>query len=466
MVSHTADQSPWQICVPPHNTQKPVIVPVGLNFGPTWLSTVFFHDDSQFTTRSSCGSLYESFFDNALCEKVQCDLEYRSSKGLYSADPSLTSKEEVKEFVTKLSEHIKDVISEGALGLGNLDFKLMAVTVPDHWGQSARAYVATATKLAGYALDGSHMIIPLSRAIQSAYQMSKTTYGRYLTLIVDYNEKYLHLMLVEMCGPGCTMKGQAYFPLLGENDLHKPPVLGNAVPSDQEGLMDNVVKLEPSGGLPDHNKSIRKISIKESPTSDRILPISDVHGTSLPEDDTPISDVSNREHPTSGYSTSEAPLIDHPSRDDSDGDSAAVPDEVKADGPVCHNQAAHFKPILDAISEFMILMTRPESPRPAIESPTPRYTIRDVRHAVRNVEHIVIDGEASCRGRMDLTDAIKSKFSDEDWINVQGHKWDCGAYGAALAAKRQWQNPMHLGDWKDLPGYVPGGLRDRTSKRR
>ena len=226
--------------------------------------------------------------------------------------------------------------------------------------------------------------------------------------------------------------------------------------------MDIVVNVEPSGGLPIYNKSIRNISIRESPTSDMILPISDVHCTSLP-DDTPISDVSNREHPTSGNPTSEAPLVDHPSRDDSNGDSAAVPDEFKANGPVCHNQAAHFKPILDIISEFMVLMTRPESSKPTTESPTPRYTTRDVRHAVRNVEHIVIDGEASCRGRMDLTNAIKSRFGDE-WINVHGHKSYCGAYGAALAAKLQFQNPKHLGDWKDLSGCVPGKLRDLTLK--
>ena len=235
MASHTADQSSSQIVVPPHRTKKPVVVPVGLNFGPTWLSTVFFHGTSEYITGSPCGSLYQSFFENALCQKVQCDLEYRPSKGLYSTVPSLTSGEKAKEFVTKLSEHIKSIIREDPLGLVNksaLEFKLMAVTVPDHWGKSARTYVATATKLAGYALDGSHMIIPLSRAIQSAYQMSRSTSGKYLTLILDYNEKYLHLMLVEMCGPGCIMKGQAYFPLLGENDLHKSLVLGGAVSSD------------------------------------------------------------------------------------------------------------------------------------------------------------------------------------------------------------------------------------------
>ena len=278
-----------------------------------------------------------------------------------------------------------------------LNYKLMAVTVPNHWDRSARTHVATAIKLAGQPLDGSHMIIPLSRAIQSAFQMIRYTEGQYLTLLLDYNKSYLHIILVEMCRTGCTVKRQVCFPHLGEDELHKAPILGSTVASERESLTHNVVNGEPSDDLQNDGKS--------------------------------------------KYNTT------------------VVPDKFITQRPICNNKVAHFKFIIDAVSEFMIQMIVPKASSPAVNFPVPSCSASELRHAVRDVRYVVIDGEASIPGLWDLRDAIKSKFINEEWINVEGDKRDCGAYGAALAETRQLQNPKHVGDWKDLPGYVPERLR-------
>lgn len=343
------------------------------------------------------------------------------------------SSEHTTELVETISRHIKSAISMGISALDHnpaLDFKLMAVTVPDHWGVSARTHVATASRLAGHPLDGSHMIIPLSRATQLAFQMSRYTEGKYLTLLLDYNKSYLHLMLLEMCGTDCVMKGQVYSPHLGEDQLHKAPVLGSATVPDQGSATRKVVTRAPSDGVKNDDESTSSSSTNDSSTSDMIFPISDVHTSKFSTRITPPSDQPIDKHPTAKEKTT---------------DSNAVPDEFfKSSGPVCHNKAAHFNPILNAVCDLLVQMTAASAGH--------------LKHAFRDVKYIVIDGEATIPGLWDLRDAIKSEFVNEEWIQIEGDKRDCGSYGAAVIARQQWQNPKHMDNWKNLPGYVPGRL--------
>ena len=418
--------------IPRRDARKPTVVPVGLNFGPTKLSITFFINESDYYTGVPCCEVYKSFFQDTLSKQVQC----RPSERLSTPTISLfTSHGDTTKLVETISEHIKSAIGMGVWALDYnpaLDFQLMAVTVPDHWGESARTHVAVACKLAGYPLDGYHMIIPLSRAVQLNFQMSRWTEGKYLTLLLDYNKSYLHLILVEMCGTECIMKGQVYLPHLGEDELHKAP----DVTIDDE-----------STSMPSTNSSA---------TSDLIFPIGDVHNT-YPSDMDPFTGQRTMsEHYTPNSPTTEASLIGFPTSGRSKENRTAVPDEFMTSRPICHNQAAHFEPILDTVSEFMVEMTAPGLPKPAPKLATPRYSVREIRHAVRHVKYIVIDGEASIPGLWDLSEAIKSKFANEEWIQIEGNKRTCGAYGAVLAARQQVQNPKHLDDWRGLPGYVPG----------
>ena len=441
-----------------------LIVPVGLNFGPAWLSIVFFIDQDEYYTGVPGEELYQNYFRHALGKGVQCNRKPGPAEGLLApALPSYTSHEDAMELVKPFSNHIKSAIRMGISALDNdptLDFKLMAVTVPDHWDESARTLVATATRLAGHPLDGSHMIVSLSRAIQSAYQMSRYNEGKYLTLLLDYNKSYLHLMLVEMYGTHCMMKGQVYFPHLGEDELHKAPVPGSAVASDRDSLNHNALNRQVSDShqsSQSDDESTNDTSANSSTTSDLAFPINDVHTSGFSDDDAPANKPHVRKHATSQHSTTEAPIQDHPAADNSGKDSAAVPDEFLSQRPVCHNQAAHFQPILDAVSDFIISVAAPEtsSPAEAEKPPTQRPTLGAVRrHAAREeLRYVVIDGEASIQGLRDLSNAIKTMFVNEEWVKIEGSRRDCGAYGAAVAAMRQVQNPKHWGDWRELSWY-------------
>ena len=484
MASHPADTMLSELDSSPRRVKKPSIVPVGLNFGPTSLSIAFFSEDSEYYTGVPCDELYRDVFGDSLYYKVQCYIDsslFVCSSN--SAEPSFTTHAKVPELVEAFSKHIKEAIGMGISSLDNnpaLEFKLMAVTVPDHWGESARTLVANATKLAGHPLNGSHMIVPLSRAIQSTFQMSKYTEGTYLTLILDYNKTHLHLMLVEMCGTDCTMKREIYCDHLGEDQLHEATILGRAaVSSEQEGLTPNVAEGEPSDGLQTDEASNSSLSSSVSSASDLIFPMGPFHTSPLFQDTAPTIEqptsvpdattCSTSETPTSEIPTSETPIIDHDTIDNPEANYITIPDEFNGQRPVCHNKAAHFKPIIDTVSKIMLQIRALET---GAASPIMRndplgdlkYALRnvhpgDLRDAVRNVKYIVIDGEASIPGLWDLRDAIKAKFINEEWITVEGNKRNCGAYGAALAARRQLQNPKHFGDWKDLPGYVPGKVR-------
>ena len=448
MESSTAESRLSHLDIPSPDAEIPVVVPVGLNFGPTWLSITFFIDQDEFYTGIPCGEFYQGFFQCILRKEVQCDFYDRSSERLSaSAVPYYTSQEKAMQLVETISEHIESAIRMGASALDNnpaLRFKVMAVTVPNHWGEAARRLVATASRLAGHPLDGSHMIIPLSRAIQSAFQLNRMTESKYLTLLIDYNKAYLHLMLIEMCPKACVMKGQVYFTRLGEDELHKAPIACSAVTSDQESLTNIVASGKPIDGSQNDDQGTSNLSTRDSSIDDLIFPISDVHTGDLPI----------RERLTSNSSTPNPSPTNVPSRDNS-VKSAAVPDEFYPQRPVCHNQATHFKPILDTVSRFMLVMTAPEVSNPALDLRKRSYKDGEVRDAVRDVKYIVIDGEASIPGLMDLKNEIEKKFVHEDWITVLGMKRDCGAYGAALAARRQLENPKHVSDWKDLPGYGP-----------
>lgn len=447
----TAESRLSHLDIPSPDAQNPVVVPVGLNFGPIWLSITFFIDQDEFYTGIPCDDFYQGFFQCLLRKEVQCGFYDRSSeRHSTSAVPYYTSQEKAMQLVETISEHIESAIRMGASALDNnpaLIFTVMAVTVPNHWGEAARRHVATASRLAGYPLDGSHMIIPLSRAIQSAFQLNRVNENKYLTLLIDYNKAYLHLMLVEMCPKACEMKGQVYFTRLGEDELHKSSISGSAVISDQESLTQNVVSGKPIDGSQNVAEGTSILSTRDSSSDDLIFPISDVYTGGLPI----------RERLTSNSSTTRPSSINAPSSDNSEK-IAAVPDEFYAQRPVCHNQATHFKPILDAVSKFMLVMTAPEAPKTsnlASDMPKRSYKVGEVRDAIRDVKYIVIDGEASIPGLTDLKKLIEQSFANGDWITVLGTKRDCGAYGAALAARRQLENPKHVGDWKDLPGYGP-----------
>ena len=452
---------PSGLQLPPCNAVEPLIVPVGINFGPTAIDTAFFITGSQFYTGTTCGDSYRTFFKDVLSNEVLCNLNHSPNKCLNipTALPVEYPKR-VKDTIHTFSRHIMDAVGMGISALDRhpaLKHKLFAVTVPDHWGEFPRTLVAYAAKIAGHPLDGSHMIIPLSRAVQLNYAMNnenepKTTYS---TLILLYHKSYLHLMLVEMCGTDCITKRQMYYPQLGENDLHKVDGPSSMIGLDQESSRRSPIMDQPSDDDQDKDDCADAIcsgeyAIDDISKSSSILSIGDVPELSLANSEDPTSESSISEH-----STSETSSINGGENDSLDR-GTTIPDEFNANRPICHNQAVHFKSILNAISSFMIQPHAPETSTPATEPQILEDTPDTLRNAVRDIKYIVIDGEASNQGQRDLRRLVRKLFINEDWIQVLDHRYDCGGYGVAVVANQQFQNPKRLGDWNDLPSYESG----------
>lgn len=353
------------LSLPHSHAKNALVVPMGLSFGPTSVSNWFFIGKDLYLTSIPCDELYQSFFQDRLSKTVQCNLERRPSEDLSAvAISSSTDPDKAGGLADVFTHHITSVVRVGMEALDSdpgFNFKVMAIAVPDHWDHSARGQMELAVKSAVHRLDESNMVIPLSQAVHSSYEMEERTEGRHLNLILEYNKIYLHMMLVLVDGKSCDMESQAYFPHLGEYQLHKAPVEGDNEP------------------------------------------------------------------------TSEGTPID---------------DDFHIQRPVCHNKAVHFKPIIETVSEFMILMQKEVAPSPSGKgkSPTPVDSPSDATHPIRDVISIVVCGEACNSGLGDLRNALKERFVDEEGITVEEDWRRCGPYGAAkVAAQRLLQKPQLLG---------------------
>ncbi|KAL9066569.1 MAG: hypothetical protein Q9161_007470 [Pseudevernia consocians] len=356
------------------------VVPVGLQFGPTWISIAYSVDDVHYSTGIECNQVYRDFYEEALDKKVQSQFGFEGFSP--SAEPLVPTKERASELVLDFTIHIENAWKEAICSLDEnpkLNFKVMAITLPDHWDDSTRTVVAMAARKAGHPLDGSYMVLKLPRAVQLAYEMHKDAHGKYLTLLIHYHRSYLHLMLVEMCGTGYVVERQVCLRHLGEDEI-KASIRGSAT----------LNKTSPGGNL------------SYAVLNDRLIPGPST-STHLTQDDTASGNDIYTEP-----SSDQRPPID-------------------------------LKFIQEAVTVFILLTKPTDTSNPGGE----------------HIKFIVIDGEASIKRTTALLTQVKEMFADTEGINVLGFLSDCGAEGAKVAARRQFQNPMHLGDWKDLPGYLP-----------
>ena len=419
------------------------VVPVGLNFGPTKLTIACLinHERTGYIA-SDCGDRYQSFFQYTLRKGVALSPEHDSSEGLTtSANSSLTRQEiESAAMAPIISKHIKDVVRDATKAYDHephLMFRLMALTVPNHWDRSTRKLVADAASMAQHPLDGPHMVLPSPRAIHLSFQMSKNTQGNYLTLVLDFNRSYLHLMLLETIETyHCAMKRETHFPHLGEDKLHKTPNSNYTADPDQTGITRDVDGKH-SDGTQDDPKSIGNFTITDAP-------ISDLSVSESTSSDNGNSDIHASDDKAGDQYTNDHTDIVGLTGGNRGSDTASVPDKISSRGPVCHNKESHFKPIVEAVARFMVSTLEPTPFIPVFVSSTLEYTPRQLKEAMLEVAYIVIDGEASYRGLDDVRDAMKT-FASEHNVLVKNMRY-CGAYGAAVAAKQQFENPKHVCD--------------------
>lgn len=424
---------------PKHLNKDATVVPVGLDFGPTWISTQFSIDRANvspgpYFTGVPGGQVYNDFYQEALSNKVQSHLD--STEFSPSAAPLVATEERATELARAFSRHIEDARLIGVWALDKnplLNFRVMAITVPDHWDFSARVVVAKAARLAGQPLDGSHMILKLPRAVQSAYSMQRYTTGKYFTVLIYYHKSHLHLMLVQMCETGCVMKGQVWLHRLGEDVILKAAVVSSAVDSDDETLENKAPGDDISSEEPVSDEPLNESPLQANPLHDSSPRITWVEGdafTEVPPNDALTPEPSTSTNPSNNNNPS--------------------PNDIYTKPPAYQYPLVDLKPIQEALRRFIHLTIPSPDSNPAIE---PSLLLKDT---VNDVKYIVIDGEASPRGERALRAAIEEIFADMEGISIEGGMQDSGATGAKIAARCQFQNPQHLDDWDDLPGYLLG----------
>ena len=408
------------------------VVPVGLDFGPTWISASFRIDrerisEGPYYTGVPGERVYKDFYEETLGRKVQNHLDFEEFPP--PAEPLVPTKERASELVEAFRLHIEGAVKLGVWALDKnpkLNFKVMAITLPDHWDTSARTVVAEAARDAKQPLDSSYMMLKFPRAVQMAYEMHKYVSGRFLTLMMHYHKSYLHLMLLEMFEDNCVLQKQVYLPHLGEDEI-KASAGSSTIPEKASG--DNL-----PGGQLVSNQSVNEDDAYENPLQTRPL----AEGTEVypiegrVEDDLTLEPSNNT----------------HPACDDTACDDTASPNYLDTEPSVNRYPPVDLRPIEEAIKKFIILMTPINASIPDGESSLP------LRLGITDIAYIVIDGDATAEGKAILHTAIKEMWAENENIDVVANLGDCGAQGAEHAARRQFQNPKHVGDWKELPGYL------------
>ncbi len=403
------------------------VVPVGLDFGPTWIHISFSIDregisKGPYVTGAPGERVYKDFHEETLSKKVQGHVNFEELPP--PAEPLVPTKERASELVEAFRLHIEGAVKLGVWALDRnpkLDFKVMAITVPDHWDASARTVVAKAARDAKQPLDSSCMMLKFPQAVQMAYEMHKHVSGRFLTLLIHYHKSYLHLMLLEMFEDICVMKGQVRLPHLGEDEL-KASAGSNTTPEKDSG--DDL-----HGGQLVSDQSVSEDDAYENPLQRRPL----AQGTEVYLSEDRLNDDLTLESTTST----------HPAYDDT-----ASSNYICTEPPVNRYPPVDLEPIRAAIQKFIILMTQTNASNPDGESSL------HLKLGTTDMAYIVIDGDATPKGQVVLHTAIKEMFAETEDISVVAWMSDCGARGAEFAARRQYQNPKHLGDWKELPGYL------------
>lgn len=419
------------------------IVPVGLNFGPKWISVSV----SIVTVGTPSSQVCRDFYQETVNKTMQKHLDVDDSSR--SAPSQVPTEERSAELVQAFAHDIEaarqtavssvlPVLPKNPL----FEFKVIAITVPEHWDISARTVVAKAAKLAGQPLDSSSMILKLPQAILLSFKMRKDTAGRCLTMLVHYHEAHLHLMLVQMLDRGYAVEGEVYLPHLGEDAMRKATTVSSV---DAPGYM-----------IPNRNSPIGSSSLEEL---DR----------KPPTDTCPTGDYANKgltaETLTSIASAPEEPLPEPFTHEKFTPERLTL--EEPTPQPSTSTQPAHgyatafenihpakypgdLQPILEALQMFLVLTTLPRTP-----DLTQEKLPHVLKHALRDVRYIVVHGNSRPEARKALRTAFRKAFADMDWLKVAQDVGGRGSWGAKIAAEMQLQNPKHLGDWADFPGYSP-----------
>lgn len=98
------------------------------------------------------------------------------------------------------------------------------ITIPYHWNFTVQRATFKAAEGAKIPLAGIHMLLRMPRAVERAYELdSRIILDDYFFIVVDYNSKYMHLLICETAKDGGygLVEGQVQLAHLGENSSSK-----------------------------------------------------------------------------------------------------------------------------------------------------------------------------------------------------------------------------------------------------
>lgn len=237
--------------------------PLGLNFGPTYITASHALDDGSIipVTRVTASIAYQHFFWQSLQKRVQNDLRSRPQEQLPNSH--LFPPDSQAEELTALFAHEIDAIkSDASRVLGSTAVDVKAISVPYHWNSTAREAIFSAATVANVPLAGIHLLLRHPRALDKAYPLeSSIAADDYLSIVVDYNRSYLHLLICETVKDGgyALVEGQVQLPHLGEDAISKGEEPGQhyeRISEAVERFLSLTTAKEPSsstGGLPYHD---------------------------------------------------------------------------------------------------------------------------------------------------------------------------------------------------------------------
>lgn len=207
------------------------VIPVGLDFGPTKITTSFSIDEDVYITSVDSDAVYKDFFQETLRKKVQSHLDFVEKQP--SQEALIATQERGSEPTVVFAKLIEEARWAGVMAIEDFTsvFKVMAITVPEHWDAPTISVVSMAASRAGQHLDAGQ-ILKTPRAIQLTYEMDKHAAGKNLTLMVYFHKSHLHLLFGQM--GDFALQGQAYFPGLGEDAIRQACAVGGAVDSNDD----------------------------------------------------------------------------------------------------------------------------------------------------------------------------------------------------------------------------------------
>ncbi len=236
--------------------------PLGLNFGPTHITASHALDDGFIVpvTRVTASVAYQDFFRQSLQKRIQNDLQSRPQEQLPNSHlfPPESQAEELSALFTHEIDAIK---SDASRVLGSITVDVKAISVPYHWNSTVQQAIFSATRVANVPLAGIHLLLRHPQALEKAYHLeSSIAEDDYLSLVVDYNRSYLHLLICETVKDGgyALVEGQVQLPHLGEDAVSKgePGQHYERISKALERFIYLTTAKDPSsstGGLPYHN---------------------------------------------------------------------------------------------------------------------------------------------------------------------------------------------------------------------